>query len=76
MTCEIPVNAGVRSPSRHNFLCSQELLLNIKKALGAGCKVTSIAVVAPGNTPGCIALLDGCSTRLVESAATLFRVEH
>ncbi|KAL6755360.1 hypothetical protein V8C86DRAFT_2679704 [Haematococcus lacustris] len=40
----------------------QELLRYIKKALGPGAKVTSIAVIAPGSRPGSIALLEGCET--------------
>jgi hypothetical protein len=40
-------------------MAMQELVRYIKKALGPGGKVTSVAVVAPGNKPGTVALLEG-----------------
>ncbi len=46
-------NVGVVVYDWKNFTL-QELVLYVKKVVGAGAKVASIAVVAPGNTPGCI----------------------
>ena len=38
----------------------QELVLYIRKAIGTA-KVTSLAVIAPGNKPGCVSEFGSCA---------------